>query len=93
MRTKLEKSGEESARLSHDAGNHPHRMPRWIINLEHYRLGGGRPRKEALRLMAKLEFFSLMDKMGLRREGDEPVEERPGRRGTDGNGRIAGGLC
>ena len=25
--------------------------------------------------MAKLEFFSLIDKMGLRREGDEPVEE------------------
>ncbi len=44
------------------------------LNLEDYRLGEG-DRKEALRLMAKLEFFSLIDKMGLRREGDEPVEE------------------
>ena len=42
--------------------------------MEDYRLGEG-DRKEALRLMAKLEFFSLIDKMGLRREGDEPVEE------------------
>ena len=61
------------------------------LNLEDYRLGEG-DRKEALRLMAKLEFFSLIDKMGLRREGDEPSGGGPGRRGTDGNGRIAGGL-
>ena len=48
------------------------------LNLEDYRLGEG-DRKEALRLMAKLEFFSLIDKMGLRREGDEPgrTEESP----------------
>ena len=60
------------------------------LNLEDYRLGEG-DRKEALRLMAKLEFFSLIDKMGLCRRVTS-LWRRPGPRGTDGNGRIAGGL-
>ena len=72
LRTKL-KAGEESARLSRMLGTIRTDAP-VDLNLEDYRLGEG-DRKEALRLMAKLEFFSLIDKMGLRREGDEPVEE------------------
>lgn len=72
LRTKL-KAGEESARLSRMLGTIRTDAP-VDLNLEDYRLGEG-DRKEALRLMAKLEFFSLIDKMGLRREGDEPVEK------------------
>ena len=78
LRTKL-KAGEESARLSRMLGTIRTDAP-VDLNLEDYRLGEG-DRKEALRLMAKLEFFSLIDKMGLRREGDEPVEE-PGPAGN-----------
>lgn len=72
LKNKL-KEGEESARLSRMLGTIRTDAP-VDLNLQDYRLKEG-DRKEALRLMAKLEFFSLIDKMGLRREEDEPVKE------------------
>lgn len=72
LRSKL-KAGEESARLSRMLGTIRTDAP-VDLNLQDYRLGEG-DRKEALRLMARLEFFSLIDKIGLRREEDEPLEE------------------
>lgn len=72
IRKKL-KDSEESAMLSRMLGTIRTDAP-VDLNLQDYRLGEG-DRKEALRLMAKLEFFSLMDKMGLRQDGDEPLEE------------------
>lgn len=72
IRKKL-KDSEESAMLSRMLGTIRTDAP-VDLNLQDYRLGEG-DRKEALRLMAKLEFFSLIDKMGLRQEGDEPLGE------------------